>query len=130
AAAWAARADELGAWLLERAFVRRDRFGGYYVEDKATQKTARPNKGARTELSLAVAVRHFKATRPEDIIGAYALTAGENGVGRWVTVDIDAHGPGDDPGRNEKYAVHLYRTLTRLGLHVLLLTWGNGGYHL
>ncbi|MBA4068006.1 MAG: peptidase, partial [Isosphaera sp.] len=45
-------------------------------------------------------------------------------------MDIDAHDPGDDPARNERYAAHLYRKVTALGLRPLLATWGAGGYHL
>lgn len=130
ATAWAARAGELADWALARLVVRTDRFGGYYRENSETRKSARPNKGCPEPFSRAVLVRHFGATSTEDVIGSYPLTPGDGGTGRWVAVDIDAHGPADVPERNERYALHLYRRLAGLGFRPLLATWGTGGYHL
>ena len=129
--AWAGRAPELADWSIARLFARTDRFGGYYTgKDGGTAKSARPNRGCKDVLSRSVLLRHFAAARPEDVVGAYALTPGEAGTGRWVAVDIDAHGPADVAGRNERYAVHLHRELAALGFRPLLATWGAGGYHL
>lgn len=130
AAAWQARAEELADWALARLFVRTDRFGGYYCKGGETKKSARPNRGCREAFSRDLLVRHFRAAGTAGVLGAYALTPGEGGTGRWVGVDIDAHGPADDPGRNERYARHLYAKLAALGFRVLLVTWGTGGYHI
>ena len=129
-AAWAGRSGELADWALARLFVRSDRFGGYYLKGGKTQKSARPNAGCTEPLSRDVLARHFRATRTGDVIGSYSLTAGEDGVGRWAAIDIDAHGPADDPQRNERYALHLYKKAADLEFRPLLATWGLGGFHL
>ncbi|MBA4063633.1 MAG: hypothetical protein C0501_07955 [Isosphaera sp.] len=117
-------------WALGRLFVRTDRFGGYYRTAGETKKSARPNKGCREPFSRDLLLRHIRAAGTGDVVGAYALTPGDAGTGRWVAVDIDAHGPGDDPARNERYALHLYGKLAALGFRVVLVTWGTGGYHI
>ena len=127
---WNAAAEQLADWAINRAFVRTDRFGGYYRKGGETQKSARPNEGCTEPFSRAIVVRHFKAARTSDVIGAYPLTAGAGGAGKWIGIDIDAHDESDDLKRNGRYARHLFAKLKELGFQPLLLTWGKGGYHL
>lgn len=128
--AWTGAAEQLADHALARVFVRTDRFGGYYRDQSGeTQKSARPNKGCKVELSHKLLVQHFCATDPEDVIGAYPLTAGADCRGRWVGIDIDAHTEADDKRRNRRYAEHLVAKLKALGFRALALTWGTGGFH-
>lgn len=127
---WHAAAESLTDWALARVFIRTDRFGGYYAKDGETKKTARPNKGCKAPFDRKVVVKHFRADRTEDVIGAYCLTSGEQGTGRWLVIDIDAHDDRADKSRNRDYSRHLYAKLRGLGFRPLLLSWATGGYHL
>jgi len=120
----------LADWALARFFARTDRFGGYYVKNGEAHKTARPNKGSPAPFSRDLLVSHFRTMRSEDVLGAYLLTAGEDGVGRFAGADIDAHAEADDKNRNALYAVHLFRKLAAHGFHPLACHWGTGGYHI
>jgi hypothetical protein len=128
--AWNASAERLADWMLARVFVRTDAFGGYYRKDDKTQKSKRPNRGCGEGFSRTLLIRHLRAAQTEDVIGAYCLTTGESGSGKWVVVDIDAHDEEDDPTANSRYAIHLHNKLSLLGFTPLLLSWGTGGFHL
>lgn len=126
---WHNEAERLADWALERIFVRTTRFGGYYTNREGELATStRPNEGCKEEFSRDVVIRHFRATRREDVLGAHPLTPG-NSLGCWVVADIDAHNPEDDPERNERYAKHLYAKVRALGFNPLVLTWGQGSFH-
>lgn len=132
---WHSRAIELANWALDRVFVRTDRFGGYYTaEDDGiaqTRKCAKPALGAQhNALTKHTVILHFRASRECDVIGSYHLTEEPESVGKMVSIDIDAHDANDDPHRNERYALEIYKRLTAMGFHPLLATWGQGSYHL
>jgi putative DNA primase/helicase len=120
---WHARAEELADWALARFFVRRDRYGGYYAEDGVTRKCAKPKDRTPNAVTRSTLLRHFRATRTEDVVGAYLLSA-EPSVGRAVAVDIDAHDATADPEANARYGVRVYAQLAGLGFRPLLARWG------
>lgn len=126
---WHARAEELADWALARFFVRRDRYGGYYTADGETRKCSRPTKGPIPNVvSRSVLLRHFRATRTDDVCGAYSLSA-EPSTGRVVSIDIDAHDAKADPDANARLGVELYGRLVEYGFRPLLARWG-GSVHL
>ncbi|VTR94059.1 Phage/plasmid primase, P4 family OS=Desulfotomaculum acetoxidans (strain ATCC 49208 / DSM 771 / VKM B-1644) GN=Dtox_3701 PE=4 SV=1: D5_N [Gemmata massiliana] len=130
-AAWNERASELADWATARFFVRTDRYGGYFIDRETgeTRKSARPNAGCETPFSRDIVLRHFRASKTDDVIGHYFLTPGQSS-GRVTSADIDAHDANDDPDRNRHYGEHLYFNLAALGFRPLLATWGGGSFHL
>jgi hypothetical protein len=129
-AAWHAQAALLAEWARDRFFVRTDRFGGYYGKNGEVHKVTRPTTVSKENFSDAVLLRHFRATRADDVVGAHPLTPGEESFGLWAAADIDNHDPSDDPERNRRYAIHLHHKLEAFGFRPLLVTWQTGGYHL
>jgi len=144
--AWARRAPELARWAWDRYVVRDDVWGGYNPLDvrEQTRKRAdgtvyklgptctRPTKKNRglVKLTLAPLEQHFRATRPEHVIGAH--TTSLNNHSRFGTVEIDWHGPDSTaPDTNERAAKGWYQALRTRGFRPLL--WDSnraGGFHL
>jgi hypothetical protein len=134
-AAWHARAAELARWARDRYFVRDDVWGGYIPLAKRDQLGAtctRPAvaKRGQVRLTLAVLERHFRATRPEHVVGAH--TTSLDNVSLLGTVEVDKHGDGgNDPAANWRAARGWWEQLCSQGFRPLL--WdsnGKGGYHL
>ena len=85
ATAWHARAGELARWTWDRLVNRTDAWGGYVAEvdrgreyrradgqvERLGKTLTRPPVRDRGKVSLAVAhlERHFRARRPEDVLG-------------------------------------------------------------
>lgn len=129
---WHARAEELADWALARLFVRTDRFGGYYRDRESgeTRTVTRPTKVSPEEFSREVLLKHCRASRTDDVIGALPLTPGKDGTGLWAANDIDNHDHSDERAeRNKRYAEHQFRKLAGLGLRPLVPTWGGGSFH-
>lgn len=128
---WHARAEDLADWALARFFVRRDRYGGYYRDGDQTRKCARPRERTDGAVTRGTLLKHFRATRTDDVCGAYSLSADDRG--RCAAVDIDAHDATADPGAvalaNSARGLELYARLVGLGFRPLLARWG-GSVHL
>lgn len=133
-AAWRALAEPLARWVMGRLVNRTDRCGRHYTDpgSGAVRRCADPPDEAKARdgfLDLGKLVRHFQAAGPADVLGGFAY--GPDRRGKWALVDVDAHGPGDDPERNRRYALHLAGVCRDLGLSALLLdTNGRGSFHL
>ena len=79
--------------------------------------------------TIAGLTRHFEGRDPGDLVGLHVSSSDE--TCRWVVVDFDAHGEGDDPGANLRMALATYLAAVAIGLDPLLLdSNGKGGFHL
>jgi hypothetical protein len=117
---------------------------GAYLSHGAREARRRDNPGGKVDITYTkkkvrinnnLIYAHLISTpdSPESILGLHAVVR-RRGDGtcwsRWVAWDIDCHGPGDDPGRNLRYALELCDRLRVLGFDPLLLdSNGRGGYH-
>ncbi len=132
AAAWAASAAGLADHFF--ALVNRSDVLGRYVPPerrKPHPKTGRSIVAytGHVVLTVAILVRHFIGRNRGDLVGLHVCSPAE--TCKWVVVDIDAHGAGDDPDANWQLALAVYRTTRALGLDALLLdSNGAGGYHI
>jgi hypothetical protein len=132
-AAWSARADELAAWAWRLLVNRADVWGGYWAgPDGAVNRMTRPAVKRRGSAFLdeGVLARHFRARRPDDVVGLH--TTSPDNLSRWGALDIDRHGPtAGDPGVNLRAALAWHDRLAALGFRPLLTdSNGAGGFHL
>jgi Primase C terminal 2 (PriCT-2) len=131
--AWQRRAPELTEWTEKRAVNRRDISGGYYVGEDGAVKTTT----SKDELTHERILRHYRATRTEDVLGLHttALVAVEKDVRACLsfclTIDVDHHGEGPALNANLQ-AVQAWRdVLAKLGFHPLVTdSNGRGGFHI
>jgi hypothetical protein len=143
---WHDQAPALARWAWDRYFVRDDVWGGYTALNVRGKKAKRsdgkeyvigktitcpsPRKRGLVKLSLAVLERHFRATRPEEVIGAHTTSLAN--YSKFGTVEVDYHSENSNaPEINWRASLGWYRQLTERGLRPLL--WdsnGAGGYHL
>ena len=140
AKSWHREAPRLAAWADRVLVARRDCYGGYYRDratGKARQKTrwtvpdpSEPSRSLALALGVGVLEAHFRCLGDlDDKVGLHV--ADPSGHCRWGVVDIDAHGPGDDPDANLRMAAHVVAALGAMGLsHRLLDSNGAGGYHI
>lgn len=131
---WHARAEDLARWAMLRLVNRTDRCGRYGT-DKDTGKAkpyADPTDESHAKLgyfSHFRLTRHFRASDRSEVVGSYAY--GADKFGKWANIDIDNHDDEADPLANERFAVHVARKATAIGLCVLLYeSNGKGGFHL
>jgi hypothetical protein len=100
-----------------------DRYGVYTEDLKPV--TAR-------DLSDALPLRHFRAGRAEDVIGAHSTRIDEHGM-CWckrVGVDVDAHDEKADADANFRRALVVAALAHALGYRMLLTdSDGKGGFH-
>jgi P4 family phage/plasmid primase-like protien len=131
-AAWAQWADRLAVQALRLEVVRRDRYGGYYVDENGTaKKITCPADGPRAgAVNTDLWRKHFTAATAADVVGMHLLTPGDS-MGKKCVIDIDNHTHDDAVAeRNERYAIAAADRLTLAGFHPLLTTWGGGGFHI
>jgi hypothetical protein len=144
--AWQAYACELAIWAWERLVNRIDVWGGYNAianRDKIIQRpdgtmtklgatTTRPAvaKRGRVLLRLSTLEQHFRATRPEHVIGLH--TTSPASTSKWASIELDVHGDqGNKPEDTLRAALAWFGRLRGIGFDPLL--WdsnGKGGYHL
>jgi hypothetical protein len=130
--AWAAYAPQLTAWALGLR-VRTDAHGRYVpvrrrTPDPGTGKT-RASYTMHAALSPGALVRHFMGRDQGALVGLHVVSSAE--TCRWIVVDLDAHGDGDDPEANWRMARAVHDAARAAGLDALLLdSDGKGGYHL
>jgi hypothetical protein len=133
--AWAARADELGAWAQVN---RTDVWGGYHpLSERGKQYTTKDGRPAvlgptttrKGKLTEAVLRRHFRASAPEHVVGLH--TTSPANTSRWGKIDVDQHGDGGaTPEANLAASMAWYAELTRREFRPLLTdSNGKGGYH-
>lgn len=122
-AVWAARADELMRWTVDRLVMRTDAWVAYGAKGPYTRKE---------KLTEARILQHFRATSREHVIGLHSGSPGPDSTAKGIAADIDAHGHvTDDLAANWKAAEHWYGEIIERGLTPLLTdSNGNGGYHL
>jgi hypothetical protein len=144
--AWAARADELAAWTEDHHVTRRDVWGAYLPLDKRGKELDQadgtkfksdgpitlPGKAKRGTVFLTtdILAGHYRATRPEHIVGLH--TTSPANLCKWGALEIDWHGPTSTaPAVNEAAALAWYNKARGLGFSPLLTdSNGKGGYHL
>ena len=125
------RTDVWGGYnaLADREKVVAGRDGRSFKLGATRTCPAKRHRG-QVQLTHHVLERHFRATRPEDVVGIHT-TSLEN-LSRYGTAEVDHHGPESTSAEvNEKAALALYERARSLGLQPLL--WdsnGKGGYHL
>lgn len=126
--AWIARAGELADWMFERAIVRTDCFVAYqpvWVPGSNTVRTSTVHE----ELTRDRLVRHFRGYASEERVAVHVVAPHDQSC-KVTILDIDAHGPDDDPGANWNFARVVARRAMERGLEVLLLdSNGAGGFH-
>ena len=130
--AWAARAVELADWAM-RLRNRTDIHGRYLASDR---RRVDPGTGrilnaytCHAELTHKLLVRHFAGAGLCELAGLHTTALEE--TCRWIVVDFDAHGDGDDPAGNLAMATDVFGSVRCHGLDALLLdSNGAGGYHL
>jgi hypothetical protein len=143
---WAARAQELADWAMERLVNRKDVWGQYSVltpaerrrEGKSYKAMTLPRVEMRGQdmVTIDKLTRHFASRhhRKPQIIGLH--TTSKEGTCRWFGIDIDMHDETkadaeDHARRNLNGALEWFRQLQAQGYDPLLFdTNGNGGYHL
>jgi hypothetical protein len=143
---WHARAAELSRWAWDRYIVRTDVWGGYNAIADREKVIRRPNgtafklgptrtcpaksKRGIVQLTLGIVEAHFRALRPEQVIGAHT-TSPEN-FSKFGTVEIDRHSEDSTaPEINEQAALGWYQALRGRGFRPLL--WDSnraGGFHI
>jgi hypothetical protein len=143
---WADYAPQLAQWALERYFIRDDVWGGYNSLADRERVIERPDGSTcklgptwtrprvkdrgKVKLTQAVVERHYRATRPEHVIGAH--TTSPDNLSKFGTVEVDVHGEeSNDPSVTWKAVIAWYDELRGRGSRPLL--WdsnGRGGYHL
>src|SRR5437868_1311714 len=101
-AVWWAWAGDLADWALAKVFVRTDCYGSYWWKPTAEglEVEAITVKHIPTRDRL---IRHFSGEAPEDRVGAH-LVSPRDETCKITVVDIDAHGPDDDPVANWAFA--------------------------
>lgn len=130
--AWAARAVELADWAM-RLRNRTDIHGRYLASDrrKVDPSTGRVLNAytCHAELTHGLLVRHFAGAGLCELAGLHTTSLDE--TCRWIVVDFDAHGDGDDPAGNLAMATDVFGSVRCHGFDALLLdSNGAGGYHL
>jgi hypothetical protein len=74
-------------------------------------------------------IQHFRGDDPEDRIAVYTVSPDDETC-KVTVVDIDAHGPEDDPDANWAFALAVARRAMARGVEVLVFASnGAGGYH-
>jgi hypothetical protein len=131
AAAWAASAPRLAAHFF--ALQNRTDVHGRYVSPERRKPGAKSGKPvvaftAHVVLTVAMLVRHFIGQCRGDLVGLHVSSPAE--TCKWIVVDFDAHGDGDDPEANWTMALAVHLAAKTLGFDVLLLdSNGAGGLH-
>lgn len=132
AAAWEAFAPGLAAHFF--ALQNRSDVLGRYVplgRRKPHPKTGRTIVAytAHAVLLVGILMRHFVGRCRGDLVGLHLSSPAE--TCRWVVIDLDAHGAGDDPEANWRMALAVYLAAKALAFDVMLLdSDGRGGFHL
>ena len=129
---WAALAVELADWAM-RLRNRTDIHGRYLARDRrrVDPRTGRALNAytCPAELTHRLLVRHFEAAGLGELVGLHTTALDE--TCRWIVVDFDAHGDGDDPAGNLAMALDVFGSVRGHGFDALLLdSNGAGGYHL
>jgi Primase C terminal 2 (PriCT-2) len=138
--AWYQAAPELAHHALANLVCRGDCYGGYHRDwDTGTglQTThwtvadaADPNRRLAPPLDHARLAGHFRGIGGlETRLGCHVSDA--SGWCLWVVIDIDAHGPDDDPWVNCRLASRIIAELTAMGLPFRVEdSDGRGGLHI
>jgi hypothetical protein len=136
---WRARAEALATWAEERLVVRRDCYGGYYLDSSGVVRTTTHHE----TLTHGRVVQHFQAIGASDVIGFHTC-ATEKMVGlptglahvtlaKYACPELDLH-DNDDPAlaeANLKAAITWHDRAAGLGFHPLLVdSNGKGGHKL
>jgi hypothetical protein len=133
--AWQARAGELATWAWECYVVRDDVWGGYTPLRERGQKRRRADRQEYTvgptgtcpakrkrgivKLTLAIIEQHFRATRPEQVIGA--PTTSPDNFCKFGTIEVDYHGENSNaPEINLRASLGWYQQLRERGFRPLL----------
>ena len=127
--AWTTQAGDLTAWAFEKVIVRTDAFVAY---------RRLPAEGARAIQLMTI----HAPLNSEKLVGHFAGTDGEDRIAVHVVcplaetckvtiVDIDAHGPDDDPRTNWAFTRIVARRAIDRGVPTLVFdSNGAGGYHI
>lgn len=126
--AWCTWAPQLADWSLDNLVVRRDAYGSYCRMSTPDG----PIVQARTvhePLTRDRIIRHFRGDQPGDRVGIHVINPSDSTC-RFVVVDIDAHGPEDDPGKNWQLVRCVAQRADSRGVKTLVFdSNGKGGYH-
>ena len=127
-AAWCQYAGRLADWVLTNVVVRTDSYGSYRCvpAPDGTRFEVRTNHCQLTRDRL---IQHFSGDLPQDRIAVYTVSPDDETC-KVTVVNIDAHGPEDDPNSNWAFAKVVARRARSRGIEVLVLASnGVGGYH-
>lgn len=130
ARAWHDRAEELADWTMSRVVVRNDVWGSYLDNGKTTTRPWGDERG-KVFLDRDTIIRHYRATKREDVIGYHLGSPAPDSMATRVAGDIDKHSDADDARANSTAAIHWFNKAEAEGFKPLLLdSNGGGGYHL
>ncbi len=120
--AWQVSMQKLAAWAMDRTVNRTDAYGLNHADGSRTT--------AHAPLTAGRLASHFYGL---EILGVHLISL--KNTCKFIAVDIDAHGDGDDVDqvakRNLATALELARRAFALGFHPLLMdSNGRGGLHL
>lgn len=136
ASGWGCHAAELAAYTLAFLANRTNAFGGYFSPD---QRRVRVNAAGETKVDAAFTskkelttrrlLQHFRCQDHGWVTGLHAV--GEDGNGRWICIDIDAHDASASKEDNWRNAQRVTAWFRGKGFAVLVEdSNGNGGYHI
>jgi hypothetical protein len=127
--AWCERAGDLADWALASVIVRTDCYLAYKRIATAGGIEVQP-RTIPAPLTREHLIRHFGGKEHEDRIGVHIVfPIGE--TCKVTIVDIDAHGPDDDPEANWAIAREVARrAIGRGALTRVFDSNGAGGYHI
>jgi hypothetical protein len=127
-AAWRERASDLADWALANVVVRTDCYGAYHRIRTADGITVEL-KTIHESLTRERLIRHFSGEEPEDRVAVHIVCPIDETC-KVTIVDIDAHGPDDDPEANWAFARVVARRAMGRGVVTRVLdSNGAGGYH-
>ncbi len=138
--AWYRSAPGLADLALANLVCRGDCYGGYRVDHATGQvhqtthwavpDAARPDRRLAPPLDQARLAHHFRGISGLDSrLGCHVADA--RGGCLWAVIDLDAHGPEDDPGANARMASRVVASLIPMGLPFRVEdSDGRGGLHI
>jgi hypothetical protein len=135
ATGWSCHAAELAAYTMAYLANRTNAFGGYFSPE---QRRVRVNAAGETKVDAAFTskkelttrrlLRHFRCQDHGWVTGLHAV--GEDGNGRWICIDIDAHDANASEGDNWLNAQRVAAWFRSKGFAPLVEdSNGKGGYH-
>jgi Primase C terminal 2 (PriCT-2) len=128
-AAWSERAGLLADWTLAKVAVRTDCYGSYWRKPTAGGIEIEFNT-THDFLTRDRLIRHFGGEAPEDRVGVHVVSPTDERC-KVTIVDIDAHGPEDDPEANWAFTKSVACRAIERGVEVAVFdSNGAGGFHI